>query len=115
MDLKRHLAILTLDGELADVKSKGPQSCIIYSEQPITVEVLQIVQMDILELFVSGPPAVLEERKKQPFKALQERLNESGYQVLDAGNIAVENEGKRIWVQEPGHQYHANILNRMVL
>ncbi|MDR3571598.1 MAG: hypothetical protein P4L81_05410 [Candidatus Pacebacteria bacterium] len=115
MDLKQHLAILTLDGELADIGLKGPQSCIIYSKHPITAEVLQIVQMDILECFVNGPPAVLEERKKQPFKALQDVLAQSGYQVLDAGNIAVENGGKRIWVQEPGHEYHSNILNRIVL
>lgn len=115
MDLNRHLAILTLGGELADVGMKGPQSCIIYSEHPITEEVLQIIQMDIMELFVSGPPAVLEERKKQPFTALQELLAESGYQVLDAGNISVERGGHSIWVQEPGHKYHSNILNRMVL
>jgi hypothetical protein len=115
MDLNRQLAILTLDGTLADVDSKGPQSCIIYSEHPITEEVLQIVQMDILELFVSGPPAVLEERKRQPFKALQELLAESGYQVLDAGNISIERVGHSIWVQEPGHEYHSNILNRMAL
>jgi hypothetical protein len=115
MDLNRHLAILTLGGELADVGSKGPQSCIIHSEHPITEDVLQIVQMDILELFVSGPPTVLEERKKQPFKALQELLAESGYRVLDAGNISVERGGQSIWVQEPGHEYHSNILHRMVL
>ncbi len=115
MTLNRHLAILTLEGELADVGSKGPQSCVIYSEHPITEQTLQIIQMDIMELFVSGSPAVLEERKKQPFKALQKLLAESGSHVLDAGNISVERGGHSIWVQEPGHDYHSNILNRLVL
>jgi hypothetical protein len=63
----------------------------------------------------SSIPNTPLERKRQPFKALQELLAESGYQVLDAGNISIERVGHSIWVQEPGHEYHSNILNRMAL
>jgi hypothetical protein len=107
-----NLAILTLNGELTDVKMRGEHSCLVYSREPISFDLLEELQMRIGAV-TSGCEAY-QTAGKTDFTVICELLAEYEIKVLDVSNISVDGPG-RGWVQLGGYNYHSNKLQRLQL
>ncbi len=107
-----HLAILTLNGELTDVKKKGEHSCLIKAKEPIYQDLLEEIQMRIGAI-TSGCETG-NTSGKTDFGIVLDILAEYDIEVVDVANILIDGPG-HVWIQGAGYKYHSNKLHRLSL
>jgi hypothetical protein len=111
-----HVAILSLDGELKDVSgSFGEHSCLVYSDDPITQDRLEALQLDLGAAFTDFTPAESAEvgRKcENPLPTVEEVLAKHKMEIVDVANIWIPRPGQ-VWIQGSGYDFHTNKLRRL--
>ncbi len=107
-----HFAVLTLNGELTDVNIEGNHSCLVQSAEPLTLKLLERIQLRIEA--VTSCREKTEPASKSDFDIICQVLDGFGVHVVDVADIWFPRPG-HVWVNPMGENYHQTKLRRLVM